>query len=307
MSDAERVYVVTGANTGIGKATAAGLAALGGRVVLVSRDGVRGEAARAEIAARAPGARVELVQGDLGSLATTRALAAELLARLPRIDALINNAGVWLSARQETPDGYETTFAVNHLAPFLLTNLLRERLAGSAPGRVVNVSSMVYARGRLHLDDLMVERRKYSGLAVYADSKLANVLFTRELARRWAGTGVTAVALHPGVVRTDLTRGLPAVVGWLYKVLGRPFVKSPEQGARTSITCATAPGVEAQSGGFYASSRPQALKGPALDDAAASQLWEVSERLTGLSQGAHAGRSGVSVSSASRVVPPTVT
>ena len=281
-SEAEKTYVVTGANTGIGKATAKGLAARGGHVVMVSRDAAKGEAARQEVLAAAPGARVEVVQGDLGSLASTRALASALLAQVPRIDVLVNNAGVWLTSRQETPDGFEKTLGVNHLAPFLLTNLLKQRLAEGGGGRVVNVSSALYARGRIDFDDLMVERRKYAGMAVYSDSKLANVYFTRELARRWAGSGVTSVALHPGVVRTDLTRGLPKIVEGLYKVLGRLFLKSPEQGARTSIHCATAPGVEAHDGGFFSGSKPKAIKGRGQDAEAAQRLWDESARLTGL-------------------------
>jgi len=281
--DTEATYIVTGANTGIGKATAAGLARRGARVMMVSRDPAKGEAAKADLLASQPGARLEVVQGDLGSLATTRALAEALLGRCPRIDALVNNAGVWMTEREETPDGFEKTFGVNHLAPFLLTHLLRDRLAETGGARIVNLSSALYVRGRLDFDDLQSERGKFSGTRAYSTSKLANLYFTQELARRLEGSGVTTYAVHPGVVRTELPRRMNGVMRAGFKVISL-FLKSPAQGAATSLHCATAPGIEAQSGRYFAGSRPRAVRGPGKDVAAARRLWEVSERLVGLAR-----------------------
>lgn len=281
VSEADKTYVVTGANTGIGKATAAGLARRGGRVVMVSRDAAKGEAARADILREQAGARLDVVAGDLGSLASTRALAQALLEACPRIDVLVNNAGVWLTQRETTPDGFEKTFGVNHLAPFLLTHLLRERLAEAGAARVVNLSSALYMRGKIDFDDLQSERGKFAGMQVYSNSKLANVYFTQELAKRLEGTGVTTYAVHPGVVRTELAREMkgPVKLGW--KFVGM-FLKSPAQGAATSIHCATAPGIEGSSGQYFAGSKARTIRGRGKDAAAARRLWDVSEQLAGL-------------------------
>jgi len=278
----KRVYVVTGANTGIGKATAAGLAKHGGRVAMVSRDAGKGQAAIDDVRASNPQADLELVVGDLGTLTSTRALAADLLARFPRIDVLVNNAGVWPGERRINDDGYEQTFAVNHLAPFLLTNLLLDRLAESGSARVVNVSSALHTRGRIHFDDLHVERRPFKAMQVYADSKLANVLFTRELARRVGDRGVVTHAVHPGVVQTDLSRNVGPVLKALWRGFGRVFFKSPERGAATSIHVALDPAPARVNGRYFADSRERKPAGRARDDAAASRLWRVSEELTGL-------------------------
>lgn len=281
MDESGKVYIVTGANTGIGKATAAGLARRGARVMMVSRSPEKGEAARADLLRAQPGARLEVVEGDLGSLATTRALAEQLLERCPRIDALVNNAGVWMTAREVTPDGFERTFGVNHLAPFLLTSLLRERLEATGGARVVNLSSALYLRGRLDFADLQRERGRFSGSEAYASSKLANLYFTQELARRLAGTGVTTYAVHPGVVRSELPRRMSAPLRVGYKLI-TPFLKTPAQGAATSIHCATAPGLEGASGSYFAGSRRRRVLGPGRNDAAARRLWEVSAELVGL-------------------------
>lgn len=275
-----RTVVITGGNSGIGKATALVLARAGARTVVVSRSPDRGRAAVEELRRDSGSERVELVLGDLGSLGSTRDLAGALLAACPELHVLVNNAGVWLTSRQETADGYEQTFAVNHLAPFLLTNLLLERLAASR-ARVVNVSSAVHHQGRVDFDDLQVQRRSYSGLSAYADSKLMNVLFTRELARRTEGTGVTTNALHPGVVATNFGTGNSRLLDLGLRIVA-PLIASPERGARTSVYVATAPELEGVSGRYYQRCREKRPSRRALDDATARRLWEASAELAGL-------------------------
>ncbi len=275
---AGKTAVVTGASSGIGLPTAVGLARLGASVALVARDRAKGEAALAAVReASAPGATSRLFLADLGSLAQVRRLAQELLAALPRIDVLVNNAGAIHATRKESPDGHELTLAVNHLAPFLLTNLLLPRLRASAPARVVTVSSEAHRIGPLDLDDLEA-RRGYSAMRVYGRSKLANVLFANELARRLAGTGVTSNSLHPGVVATGFGRNDP---GWfrLLVTLGRPFLTSPEKGARTSLHVAAAPEVEGVTGTYFKDRRPVAPAPYARDEGVQHRLWELSERL----------------------------
>lgn len=284
---ADKVCVVTGGNSGIGLHTVIGLAKAGARVALVSRNRERGEAALQEALAAAPGARVDLVLGDLGSLASTRALAAELLARYPAIHVLVNNAGLWMTERTLTADGLETTFAVNHLAPFLLTNLLLERLIASGPARIVNVSSEGHRQGRLDFDDLQAARR-FGKVKAYCDSKLANVLFTRELARRLEGTNVTANALHPGVVATNLGNNSSGVIRWVFDKVGPLFFKTPAQGARTSLHVATSPALDGVSGRYFKDSRESKPARAARDDAAARRLWQVSEELARLAPAATA-------------------
>jgi NAD(P)-dependent dehydrogenase (short-subunit alcohol dehydrogenase family) len=278
---AGRTVVVTGANSGIGRATAAALASAGARTVVTARDGDRGRAAVEDIR-RATGSRsVELALFDLADLASVRAGAAELLERLDRIDVLVNNAGVVLSDRTETVDGYEATFAVNHLAPFLLTRLLVDRLVATVPARVVNVASVAHRSARHGLDfaDLQ-SRHGYRGMQAYARSKLANLLFTAELARRLAGTGVTVNALHPGTVATGYGRDgdthgfLPFGMDVI-----RPVVKTPEQGARTSVFLATSPLVAGVTGGYFVGCRPRTPSRRARDQGAARRLWAVSEQL----------------------------
>ncbi len=278
---AGRVCVVTGASSGIGKATSVELAGLGATVVLVCRDKARGEAALAEVAAAAAGesGKPSLELADLSSMEQVRALAARLAA-LPRIDALVNNAGLVVARRQLTADGFELSLAVNHLAPFLLTNLLRPALAASAPARVVTVSSIAHRAALLSLDDLQLERR-YLAMLAYANSKLANVLFTRALARRLDGTGVTANCLHPGTVRTRFgdTGALWLRLGL---AVGGGLLRTPESGARTVVYLASAPEVAGQTGGYYVNARRRRPSRRARDDSLADRFWEVSARLTGL-------------------------
>jgi retinol dehydrogenase 12 len=281
----DKTCVVTGGNSGIGLHTVIGLARGGARVALISRNKERGEAALVEARAAAPGATIDLVIGDLGSLSATRALAAALLARYPAIHVLVNNAGLWMTERTLTSDGLETTFAVNHLAPFLLTNLLLERLVASAPARIVNVSSAGHRRGALDFDDLQAARG-FGKIKAYCDSKLANVLFTRELAKRLEGKGVTVNALHPGVVRTNLGNNSSGVIRWVFEMAGPLFFKTPEQGARTSLHVATSPALDGVSGRYFKDSREVSPSRAARVDADAARLWQVSEELAGLTTAA---------------------
>ena len=275
-----RVCVVTGATHGVGLATARALAALGASVVLHGRDFDRTHAVAQDISRDTGNSAVRAVQADFAHLAQVRRLTQELDATLPRIDVLINNAGMLGGARAVSADGYDLTFAVNHLAPFLLTNLLLAKLKASAPARVIVVASEAHRRARLDFADLM--NRSVSGLMpAYARSKLANVLFVRALAARLAGSGVTVNALHPGVVYSNLfhrNRALRVLLG----TLGRPFMLSPEEGARTSVYLATAPELSGQSGGYYRDCRPIAPSATAQSDADASRLWQESAQLTGL-------------------------
>jgi retinol dehydrogenase 12 len=276
---AGKICVVTGANSGIGRAASIALARLGAEVVLVCRDRGRGESAMAEVAAAATGAAPSLELADLGSLEQVRDVAGRL-AKLPRIDVLVNNAGLVVGTRQVTVDGFEHTIAVNHLAPFLLTNLLLPTLEASAPSRIVNVASTAHRGARLDLGDLQLERR-YLPMLAYSNSKLANILFTRELSRRLDGTSVTATCLHPGTVNTHFG---DTGATWLRLglVVAGPFLKSPETGARTLVYLASSPDVEGKSGGYYVSRTLRSPSRAAQDEALARQLWDRSAELTGL-------------------------
>jgi retinol dehydrogenase 12 len=280
-----QVCVVTGATSGIGRATAVALARRGARVVVVARDRARGEAATAELASvSASPPRLEIA--DLASMTQVRGL-ADRLATLNRIDVLINNAGLVAGQRRVTADGFEHVFAVNHLAPFLLTNLLQGKLTSSAPARVITVASDAHTAARLDLDDLQLEHG-WDSWRAYANSKLANILFTRELARRLDGTGVTANCAHPGVVRTRFgNEGGPLLRFGL--ALGRPFMLSPQRGASTVVYLATSPEVAGATGGYYVKSKLREPSAAARDDATARRLWELSEELTGLHPARPAG------------------
>jgi len=274
-----QVCVVTGATSGIGKAAAAALAQQGAEIIVVGRDPARAEATAAAIqAGGAPPPKVEIA--DLARLDQVRALAGRLNQNLDRIDVLINNAGLVLNERRVTPDGYEYVFAVNHLAPFLLTNLLRPKLTASAPARVITVSSDAHTAARLDLDDPNLEHG-WSSWRSYSNSKLANILFTRELARRLDGTGVTANCLHPGVVRTGFGRDARPLMR-VGITIARPFMLSPERGADTIVYLASSPDVAAKTGGYYVKREPREPSAAARDDGLARGLWETSERLTGL-------------------------
>jgi retinol dehydrogenase 14 len=275
---AGRTVVITGGTAGIGKATARGLAALGAHVAITGRDQGRAEAAAGELRA-ASGGQVDVFVADLSDQAEVRRLAGELLKRLPRIDVLVNNAGGYWNTRHVTADGLERTFALNHLAPFLLTSLLLERLKQSAPARVVTVSSNMQALGRIDFNDLQGER-SYSGARAYNQSKIANVLFTYELARRLPAVSVTANVLHPGVTRTAFGADDPATIQRLLVPFIRPLMKTPAQGATTSIYLASAPGLEQVSGRYFAGSKPRKSAKRSYDENAATRLWRASADLT---------------------------
>ena len=277
---AGKTVLVTGASGGIGKATALGLATMGAHLAIIGRDRERTEGAAREIS-KAGGEHVETFVADLSSQSEVRRLADEVLQNLSRIDVLVNNVGGYWNTRHITADGLEHTFALNHLAPFLLTNLLLDRLKRSAPARVVTVSSNAQAMGRIDFDDLQGER-SYSGARAYNQSKLANVLFTYELARRLQATFVTANALHPGVVRTSFGAEDPRGVQRLLVPFMRPFMKAPAQGAATSIYLASAPDLELVTGRFFANSKPKRSSKRSYDDAVAARLWRVSADLVGL-------------------------
>jgi retinol dehydrogenase 14 len=280
---AGRTCLVTGATSGIGKAAATALARFGAELVLVARDPARGQATAAELRAATGNPRVELLLADLSSQASVRQAAEEVRRTHDRLHVLVNNAGGYWATRHVTVDGLELTFALNHLAYFLLTNLLLDLLVAGAPARIVNVTSSAQAFGDLHLDDLQFQRR-YRGQAAYNQSKLANVLFTYELARRLEGTRVTVNCAVPGVTRTNFGREDSGPVMRLLTPLGRPFMRSPEQGADTPVWLASSPEVEGVTGGYYARRRARRSSRRSYDTELARRLWRVSEELTGLRQ-----------------------
>jgi retinol dehydrogenase 14 len=275
-----KVCLVTGGSSGIGKATALGLANMGATVIVVGRDRSRGEAAVTEIKQKSNNDAVDLMLADLSSQASIRRLAEEFKDRYQRLHVLINNAGVFISKRTVTVDGIETTFAVNHLAPFLLTNLLLDVLKASAPARIINITSSGERSGTINFDDLQGEGR-YSGFRAYNQSKLAMILFTYELARKLEGTGVTVNCVHPGVVVTNLGRGSSGAFGLLLRLM-RPFFSSPEKGAETPIYLASSPEVEGVSGKYFAKKAEAKSSERSYDTVTARRLWQVSAELTKL-------------------------
>jgi NAD(P)-dependent dehydrogenase (short-subunit alcohol dehydrogenase family) len=274
----EKVCLITGATSGIGKATAMGLASMGASVVMVGRDRGRGEAAMAEIEVGSGNASVDLMLADLSSQDEIRRLADEFEKAYPRLDVLVNNAGLFRSERITTADGLETTFAVNHLACFLLTNRLLDVLEASAPSRIVNVSSGEQRNATIDFDDLQGEKG-YRGAKAYSQSKLAAVLFTYELARRLEGTGVSANCLHPGVVGTNFGSGVSGAFGVMVRAL-RPLMISPEKGAETSVYLASSPEVEGVSGRYFVKKAEARSSDASYDEGIARRLWEVSAELT---------------------------
>jgi NAD(P)-dependent dehydrogenase (short-subunit alcohol dehydrogenase family) len=275
-----KVVMVTGASAGIGRVTARELAARGGTVVMVGHDPGRSAEALAEVERAATGQKPVLLRADFASLRSVRELAAEVKKRYDHLDVLVNNAGGMFLEHRVTEDGYEWTFAVNHLAPFLLTNLLRDRLEAAPAGRVVTVASMAHIRARLDFDDLQSER-SFKGWQVYGRSKLCNILFANELARRLQGTRVTSNSLHPGVIASRFGQNNNVLVR-LGLLAARPFLKTVEQGAATSIYLATSPAAAGVTGKYFDEGRERPPASAARDEAAARRLWEVSERLTGL-------------------------
>ena len=281
-----KVVVITGGNAGIGKEAAADLSRQGATVVITSRNPQRGQSAVRDIRDRANGTDVDVLDLDLASLASVRRFAAEILDRYERLDVLLNNAGLIQSRRTETEDGFETTLGVNHLGHFALTNRLLDRLRANPGGaRVVNVSSHAHkgARRGLDFDDLQ-STRHYSGSGVYSKSKLANILFTRELSRRLADDPVTVNALHPGFVRTEFGRDGDAQGVYGFGVrLAAPFAISLEKGARTSVYLASSPEVDGVTGAYFYKCHPAPTSSAAADDEAARRLWDVSAELVGMS------------------------
>jgi NAD(P)-dependent dehydrogenase (short-subunit alcohol dehydrogenase family) len=278
---AHKAVLITGATGGIGKAAAIGLAAMGARVGITGRDRTRAEQAARDIEAKSEGAAVDVFVADLSSQAEVRRMADEVLAIYPRLDVLVNNVGGFWAHRHLTSDGLEHTFALNHLAPFLLTNLLLDRLITSAPARVVTVASGAQSFGKVDFGDLMGEQ-DYSGQHAYNQSKLANVMFTYELARRLDGTGVTATVLHPGMTNTSFSAEDPARAMAPIVLVARPFMKSPKKGAETVLYLASSPTVEGVTGKYFANRKAKKSNISSYDGQITSRLWQVSADLVGV-------------------------
>ena len=276
-----KLCVITGATSGVGLATAEGLARRGARLALVARDRARGAAAIERLRSISPSVDAILHFADLARLSEVRRLADELLRAYPRIDVLVNNAGALFQRREVTADGLERTFALNHMAYFVLTEKLRGRLAESKPARIVSVASGAHQGVTLNLDDLNMAQY-YDGWLAYRRSKLANILWTRELTRRIHGSGVTANALHPGFVATRFGDNNRGWFGLLLGIGKRVAALRPEQGAETVVYLASAPGLDATSGGYFVKSALAAPSDAAQDDGAARRLWDASERFAQL-------------------------
>jgi NAD(P)-dependent dehydrogenase (short-subunit alcohol dehydrogenase family) len=272
-----KTVLVTGANQGIGKATAIALAAKGAHVVLVARNAEKGQAALAEVQAAGSGG-AELIVADLSSQEQVRRTASELKARHPRLDVLVNNAGVYVPERHTTVDGLEETFGLNHLGYFLLTRELLDVLQATHGARIVNVSSEAHRGAKMRWDDLQFEKTGYSGFKAYGQSKLANVLFTYELARRLEGTGVTANCLHPGVIGSGFGQTYGGALSILVKI-ARPFMLSPEEGARTSVYLASSPEVAGVTGKYFSKCKPVKSNTVSYDVQSQQKLWSLSEQL----------------------------
>jgi NAD(P)-dependent dehydrogenase (short-subunit alcohol dehydrogenase family) len=277
-----KVVVITGATSGIGQVAAEELAAMGARIVQVARDRARGEAALNRLRERAPGVAHSIHHADLLRISEMKRVAAEIAKAEPRIDVLMNNAGAMFGSRQVTEDGLERTFALNHVSYFVLAHGLRERLVASAPARIVNTASDAHERATLDFDDLQ-SSKGYRGFKVYGRSKLCNILFTRELARRLAGTGVTANCLHPGFVAT---RFGDESGGWFSLVvrMAKRFALSPQKGAETLVYLASSPETARVTGQYFCKCRPATPSKEAQDDSTAQRLWQETAKLTGLAE-----------------------
>jgi retinol dehydrogenase 12 len=281
MSLTAKTILITGATNGIGLHAARALAGFGHTIILHGRSQAKGDAALSFIRQSHPDANVRFLQADFSSLAQVRALAEHINA-LPQLDILVNNAGAMFFKREETHDGYEATFATNHLAPFLLTNLILEKLKAAGAARIINVASNAHRRaGALDFSDLM-SKNSYAPFKVYCHSKLANVLFTRELAQRLADTRVTANCLHPGVVRTGFGHNSNMFIRVLLSLAGRLFMISAEQGAKTIVHLATAEEAANGSGQYFVDCKQTPPATFAQDDLAAKRLWQLSAELTRL-------------------------
>lgn len=268
-----KVCLVTGATDGIGKEIARGLSRLGATVAVVGRNREKCERAVQETSS------ASYFVADLSSQAEVRKLVEEFSSRYERLDNLVNNAGVFLAEKRTTQDGIEYTLAVNHLAPFLMTNLLMDKLKKSAPSRIITTSSSAHKAGQIDFDDIQFEKRPYSGISAYSQSKLANILFTRELARRLAGTQVTANCFHPGAVRTNLVQG--GSYGIMWKAAGAFFI-SAKKGADTAVYLASSHQMTSVSGGYFVKRKQEKSSEVSYGEETAKKLWQLSENLTGL-------------------------
>lgn len=279
-----KTAIVTGSNTGIGKSTALDLAKRGARVILACRSKERAEAAAFDIRRESGNNQVVFMQLDLASLKSVRSFAETFLKTEPRLDILINNAGVMGPGRTE--DGFGMAFGVNHLGHFLLTNLLLERLQKSGPSRVVTVSALLHRLGKINFPllasnkDLVLGQSTWHNIQAYCNSKLCNVLFTRELANRLEGTNVTCYSLHPGVIQTEVCRSMSLWLQLLMMPFAKLFFLNPEEGSQTTLHCALQEGIEPLSGRYFSNCELQQVGAKGRDDALAKKLWEVSERLT---------------------------
>ena len=279
---ASKICLITGATSGIGYVTARELAAKGMAVTIVGRDPAKTQAAAERIQRETGNNQGDFLVADLSSQAEVRRLADDFAQRHERLDVLLNNAGAMFTARQQSADGIEMTFALNQLAPFLLTHLLLNTVKASAPARIVVVGSDAHNGARNNFDDPQQQRRGYSGLRAYNESKLANIMFTYELARRLAGTGVTANTLHPGFVASNFAHNNGGLVSFGMRLL-RPIMISSERGAETSVYVASSPEVEGVTGQYFVKCKPARSSAASYDEAAQRHLWELCEELTGLS------------------------
>jgi NAD(P)-dependent dehydrogenase (short-subunit alcohol dehydrogenase family) len=275
-----KVVVITGATSGIGEVASQRLAGMGARMVLIARDRTRGEAALNRLRSAAPGAAHSIHYADLSRIPEMKRVAAEIAAAEPRVDVLINNAGALFGTRQTTADGLEQTFATNHMAYFVLTLGLRERLLAATPARVVSTASGAHRGYTLDFADLQ-SAKGYSPMGAYGRSKLCNILFTRELARRWSGTGITANCLHPGFVATRFGDSSGGLMSGVIRV-AKAFAISPEKGAETIVYLASSPDVASKSGEYFYKCRPATPTAGGRDDAAAERLWVESAKLAGV-------------------------
>lgn len=274
-----KICIVTGATSGLGKVTATALAAQGAEVIIVGRNAKKTKDAAQQMRAETGNDSVHYLLADFSDLGQIRELAANFKKQYSRLDVLVNNAGAYFNARRKTPYGVEATFLVNHLAPFLLTNLLLDTIQNSAPARIVNVASDAHVNGAMDLDDLEF-KKSYFGFSAYARSKLANVLFTYELSRRLADSGVTVNALHPGGVATNIFSTDFSIFGPVIKWIVGLFALTPEQGADNSIYLASSPEVEGLTGKYFVKREAVASALISYDEKLARQLWELSEKLT---------------------------
>lgn len=273
----DKICIITGATSGIGKETAEDIAMQGAVVVLPVRDSLKGDILKDEILAQTPDALIDLMHCDLASFDSIREFAAAFKEKYKKLHLLINNAGIWETKRNLSADGIEKNFAVNHLAPFLLTHLLLDTIKNSAPARIINVASNAHKQGKIQFSDLEYEK-KYSSFGSYAQSKLANILFTKKLSQKLKGTEVTANCLHPGVVNTNLFDKMPGVL----KSIMNLFMISPKKGAQTTLYLATSPEVDHISGEYFAKSKPKKPAPAALRQDIADKLWDISEKYVGI-------------------------